>query len=475
MELLESFSLDDKETDVLTSLLVNDRDGNILICNSLCSLIMGIPLKELQTMNIHELLKNGVYKISTVLRAIETKQEVSDIVTMNRKFRVISKSIPIQDTQGNISLVITTTHLLDGDDYSILDLKILDQLKKDEYQLLKQEDFYDGQVVAESLEMKRILQICNQVAQYDSKVLLYGASGTGKEVLSNYIHRHSQRKTGTFVSVNCAAIPDSLFESELFGHEKGVFTGAAVAKQGLFEVANSGTLFLDEISEMPYELQAKLLRVLETQEFRHIGGTETYKSDFRLICATNKDLSQMVEAGTFRADLYYRINVILIHIPPLRKRKQDVISLANQFINEFNIKYGKHYMINMEEFRYLLTHDWPGNVRELKNYIERTLVTSGIYSSQISNSKYECLENYCIVTFDQDTDLKGFLAEAEKQYLMKVLEKCGGKVCDAANKLGIHRTVLYRKLKAYNIYNDIYEQKREKNKDATDKMKLFSQ
>ena len=221
---------------------------------------------------------------------------------------------------------------------------------------------------------------------------------------------------------------------------------------------------MDEISEMPYELQAKLLRVLETQEFRHIGGTETYKSDFRLICATNRDLSQMVEAGTFRADLYYRINVILIRIPPLRKRKQDVISLANQFINEFNIKYGKHYMISMEEFRYLLSHDWPGNVRELKNYIERTLVTSGIYSSEISDNKYECLENYCIVMFDQDTDLKGFLAEAENQYLMKVLEKCGGKVCDAANKLGIHRTVLYRKLKAYNIYNDIYEQKRRKNK-----------
>ena len=225
MELLESFSLDDKETDVLTSLLVNDRDGNILICNSLCSLIMGIPLKELQTMNIHELLKNGVYKISTVLKAIETKQEVSDIVTMNRKFRVISKSIPIQDTQGNISLVITTTHLLDGDDYSILDLKILDQLKKDEYQLLKQEDFYDGQVVAESVEMKRILQICNQIAQYDSKVLLNGASGTGKEVLSNYIHRHSQRKTGTFVSVNCAAIPDSLFESELLDMKREPLPG----------------------------------------------------------------------------------------------------------------------------------------------------------------------------------------------------------------------------------------------------------
>jgi transcriptional regulator with PAS, ATPase and Fis domain len=451
MEPLECFSLDDKDTDVPTSLLVNDRDGNILICNSLCSLIMGIPLKELQTMNIHELLKNGVYKISTVLKAIETKQVVIDIVEMNRNFRVLSKSTPIHDAQGNISVVISTTHLLDEDQYSISDLRTIDQFKKNEYQLLKEEDFYDGQVVAESLEMKRILQICNQVAQYDSKVLLYGASGTGKEVLSNYIHRHSQRKTGPFVSVNCAAVPDSLFESELFGHEKGAFTGAAALKQGLFEVANGGTLFLDEISEMPYELQAKLLRVLETQEFRHIGGTETYKSDFRLICATNKDLSQMVEAGTFRCDLYYRINVINIRIPPLRKRKQDVISLANQFINEFNIKYGKHYMISMEEFRYLLSHDWPGNVRELKNYIERTIVTSGIYSSDRNDNKYECLENYCIVTFNQDTDLKGFLAEAEKQYLMTVLEKCGGKIGCASNQLGIHRTVLYRKLKAYNV------------------------
>lgn len=448
------FSLDYEADNKPTSLLVNDRDGNILICNSLASLIMGIPLKELQTMTIHELLEKNVYRVSTILRAIETKQVVTDIVTMKRNFRVLSKSIPILDSQRNISLVVTSTHLLDEKDYSIQELKTLDQLKKDEYQLLEQEDLYDNQIIAESLEMKRTLQICNQVAQYDSKVLLYGESGTGKEVLSNCIHRHSQRNKGPFVSVNCASIPASLFESEMFGHEKGAFTGATVVKQGLFEIANGGTLFLDEISEMPYELQAKLLRVLETQEFRRIGGTETYKSDFRLICATNKDLSKMVEEGLFRKDLYYRINVILVHIPPLRKRKEDIISLADKFINEFNIKYGEHHTINMGEFRYLLTHDWPGNVRELKNYIERNLVTNDIYPSDLSNNKQVDLENYCMVIFDQDTDLKEFLAEAERQYIMKVLEDCDGKVGDTANKLGIHRTVLYRKLKAYNIHTD---------------------
>ena len=298
--------------------------------------------------------------------------------------------------------------------------------------------------------MRRILQSCNQIAPFDSKVLLYGESGTGKEVLSNYIHERSGRNDAPFISVNCAAIPESLFESELFGHEKGSFTGASTAKQGLIEVAHGGTLFLDEISEMPLELQSKLLRVLESNEFRRIGGTETFKVDFRLISATNRDLKQMVDAGEFRRDLYYRLNVIPINIPPLRERKQDIIALVNKYINELNEKYDLDYQLNSEQLEYILSHNWPGNVRELKNYVERLVVMNEGSYFQEENSG-NSLENSCFIAFKKDTDLKDFLAEAEKQYILKVLKDCEGKVCEAANQLGIHRTALYRKLKAYNI------------------------
>lgn len=450
IDTLKPFYLDEKDSTVPTALLVNDKDGKIMICNSFFSLLIGIPLEKILTMKISDFLRNKVYDKSTALKAIESRQVITEVVTTRKNIRISSTSTPVQDPTGEISIVITTSQFLNSDEYSIEEKKRVEELTKVEYSVLEKEVQHDKRIVAESLSMRRILQSCNQIAPFDSKVLLYGESGTGKEVLSNYIHQRSRRKGAPFISVNCAAIPESLFESELFGHEKGAFTGANAAKQGLIEVSNGGTLFLDEISEMPLELQAKLLRVLESNEFRRIGGTETIKADFRLVSATNRDLKQMVDAGEFRRDLYYRLNVIPINIPPLRERKQDIIALVNKYINELNEKYELDYQLNSEQLEYILHHSWPGNVRELKNYVERLVVMNeGSYFMEENSGN--SLENNCFVAFKQDTDLKDFLAEAEKQYILKVLKDCEGKVCDAANQLGIHRTALYRKLKTYHI------------------------
>nr|WP_295974859.1 sigma 54-interacting transcriptional regulator [uncultured Bacillus sp.] len=421
-----------------------------MICNSFFSLIIGIPLKKILTMSIYDLLRNKVYNKSTALEALQSKRVVSEVVTTRNHICVCSTSTPITDPTGEVIMVVTNSHLLNSDEYSKEEKRHLEELTKAEYSALEKELIYDKQIVAESLSMRRILQSCNQIAPFDSKVLLYGESGTGKDVLSNYIHQRSKRKDASFVSVNCAAIPESLFESELFGHEKGAFTGASSTKQGLIEVANGGTLFLDEISEMPLELQAKLLRVLESHEFRRIGGTETFNADFRLISATNRDLKEMVDAGEFRRDLYYRINVIPIHIPPLRNRKQDIIALVNKYINELNKKFDLDYQPNSEHLEFILSHNWPGNVRELKNYVERLVVTNeDSYLHKDNSGNY--LENNCFVAFKKNTNLKDFLSEAEKQYILKVLKDCNGKVGEAANQLGIHRTALYRKLKTYDI------------------------
>lgn len=442
--------IDEKESTIPTSLLVNDKDGKIMTCNSFFSLLIGIPLEKILTMNISDFLKNKVYNKSTALKALASKQVITEVVTTRENIRITSTSTPIKDPTGEISMVITTSQFLKSDEYSEEEQKQLEEFTKMEYSELEKEVKFDKRIVAESLSMRRILQSCNQIAPFDSKVLLFGESGTGKEVLSNYIHERSGRKNSLFISVNCAAIPESLFESELFGHEKGAFTGASTTKQGLIEVAHGGTLFLDEISEMPLELQSKLLRVLESNEFRRIGGTETFKANFRLISATNRDLKQMVDAGEFRRDLYYRLNVIPINIPPLRERKQDIIALVNKYINELNEKYDLNYQLNSEQLEFILSHDWPGNVRELKNYVERLVVMNeGSYFQEESSGNF--LENSCFIAYRKDTDLKDFLAEAEKQYILKVLKDCEGKVCEAANQLGIHRTALYRKLKAYNI------------------------
>ena len=345
LEPLNNQYTEENLNDSPSTLFVTDSQGNILISNEFTALTVGMPLEELLKCNVQDLVTAGYYDRSITMEAIRKKERVCKTVTTNKGFSVLSTAIPILYKDGEIQLIVTTSNKLKKPDSSQLSDSML--IQQDIHKLPEQQDNDEDcpEIVAESLAMKQIIKVCNQIASYNSKVLIYGESGTGKEVIARYLHRKSNRANNPFVTINCAAIPPSLFEYELFGHEKGAYGESINEKQGMFEAANSGTLFLDEISEMPLDLQAKLLRVIETNEVRRIGGITHIPINCRIIAATNRDLWQMVQNGQFREDLYYRINVIPIHIPPLRNRKLDLVGLIASFVSELNEKYGKNSTI----------------------------------------------------------------------------------------------------------------------------------
>jgi len=444
-----------------TTLFVTDKEGNVLISTSFTALTLGISLEDLLKSNLKDLVRRGYYSKSYALQAMKEKRTITGVLTTKTGFQMISTSTPIFDEKDEINFVVTG-----GRPQEMVD-NLNSQEKKEKVKRLKREIEYlrhqkisNEKIVAESIEMRKIFKTCNVIAKTDSSILILGETGTGKEILSKHIHLNSNREKGPFISVNCAAIPETLFESELFGYEKGSFTGANPGgKVGILEIAHEGTLFLDEISEMPLSLQAKLLRVLDNNEVRRVGGTVSHKVDFRLVSATNRDLVEMVESGEFREDLYYRINVIPIKIPPLRNRPEDLIALVDKFLMEFNKKYRRSHKLSSTEVQHLLKHHWPGNVRELRNFIERAVVTNHeafeltIDNDQVQNRTISSMDliDRC---GDEKTTLKEFMNAAEEKFVRKTLAQCNGKMGETADKLGIYRTVLYRKLKAYNEKNE---------------------
>jgi DNA-binding NtrC family response regulator len=301
-------------------------------------------------------------------------------------------------------------------------------------------------VVAESESMKRIFQLADQVAQQPTTVLLTGESGTGKEVVARFIHGRSPRRDHAFVAINCSAIPETLLESELFGHEKGSFTGAVQIRRGRFELADGGTFFLDEIAEMGADLQAKLLRVLQNQQFERIGSDRTMSVDVRVIAATNKDLAQSIANGSFREDVYYRLNVFPIHIPPLRERRDDILPLAKSFLKSLSIRLGKPvHSISPEAMELLRSYDWPGNARELANAIERALIVSQSATIDIDNLPLKHASG------DIKLGRPGLLAQIERTAILESLARNNGDRKAASEELGISLRTLQYRLKEYGI------------------------
>ncbi|MBB6447806.1 sigma-54 interaction domain-containing protein [Bacillus benzoevorans] len=312
------------------------------------------------------------------------------------------------------------------------------------------------QIIGESPAINLVKDIAAKIATSDSTVLLSGESGTGKEVFAQAIHGLSSRKNNPFVAVNCAAIPEELFESEFFGYEAGAFSGAKKeGKPGKFELAQHGTLFLDEISELPYQLQGKLLRVLQEREVERVGGTESKNVDIRIIVATNRDLSTLVDEGKFRQDLFYRLFVFNITIPSLRERKEDILLLARHFIDVFNHRFDRHVKFidtNLQEW--LVNYDWPGNVRELKAYIERGMnIVEGdtltldhlFFSRRVSTTHPAASSGHPLLSLEEA------IRNAEIAAIKSALKKANGDRTLAAQKLKIHFTSLYRKMAKYNL------------------------
>ncbi len=313
-------------------------------------------------------------------------------------------------------------------------------------------------IIGKNEQMQRIFALISRVGPRRSTVLITGESGTGKELIAKAIHNCSERSGGQFVAVNCGTIPFDLLESELFGHVKGAFTGANASKQGLFEIADGGTLFLDEIGTLPLETQAKLLRVLQEREFRRVGGLDNVKVDVRILAASNTDLKEAVEKGEFREDLYYRLNVINVRIPPLRERKDDIPLLAEHFMQQF-CEENRTGSLTLEQgaLRVLMEYDWPGNVRELENVIERAVVLAPPESS-ISEDLFprEILQSSSLSFNDLDlgpngASLKELVLEYERHLITTALKKTEGNQKQAAEMLRVNPTTLNEKLKRLNI------------------------
>ena len=373
---------------------------------------------------------------------------------------LLTVSIPAVDDNGELVGVVT---------FSLVEEVVYDYVKKMEveksnlHQLISIFNRNEStSFIAECDEMREILMFLEQIKGTDTTVMLYGESGSGKEIIAKQLHQVSARSGQPFVPINCAAIPSELIEAEFFGYEKGAFTGASKeGKLGLFQLANKGTLFLDEIGELPFALQAKLLRVIETGEIRRIGSEKLIHTDVRIIAATNRDLRKMTQDGTFRTDLYYRLNILPIEIPPLRNREGDIEALAYSFLERYNKKYGLQRQFSARTMELFKQYAWYGNVRELKNTIERLVIISKSDIIEVNAAEYPPKDhdekrNEPIPAPrlpDEEkisiTTLKAAMNEFERDYIMKALDYFKGDIQKTADLLDVSRSGLYKKIAQY--------------------------
>jgi len=418
-----------------------DLDWQVTSFNRAAEAITGVPREEAIGRLCSEVFRSSLCGEDCALhRTLQTGKPV------------IGKSAYIIDATGNrIPISLSTGVLRDaqgkviGGVETFRDLSDVEALRKE-----LQGRYHLGDLTSRSPLMQRIFEVLPAIAASPSTVLLVGETGTGKELVARTLHALSPRSQGPFIAVNCAALPDTLLESELFGYKAGAFTGAAKDKPGRFALARGGTIFLDEIGDVSPSLQAKLLRVLQERTHEPLGATRTESTDARIITATNKDLLEKVHEGEFREDLYYRINVVRIELPPLRKRKEDIPMLVEEFLKRFNRIHNKTIEgISGEALSLLMAYDWPGNIRQLENVIERAFVVCQSRNISLEHLPPELTEG----KIPQTTT--GGVREARKaldaQMIQMALEKCGNNKAAAARALGIHKTTLFRKIKQLGI------------------------
>jgi len=428
---------------IADGVFTTDNDGKITFMNKAAEEITGFWSREAIGHHCFEIFRADICQSKCALKeSLKTKKEIINLpATILKKG---GQQVPI-----SISTAVLKNERgqIIGGVETFRDLSAIEELKKE----LSQK-YTVGDIISKNHLIHDIFNILPNIAESDSTVLIQGASGTGKELFAKAIHNLSRRKTKPFVKVNCGALPDPLLESELFGYVRGAFTDAKKDKPGRFALANEGTIFLDEVGDMSPSLQVKLLRVLQEKEYEPLGSTGPRKTDVRIIAATNKDLSKLVGDEKFRDDLYYRLNVVKIDLPPLSQRREDIPLLIDAFIQKFNAKMGKQMMgVSDRALRSLLKYDYPGNVRELENIVEHAFVLCkgdridlDCLPREITRGE---IEPFSPPVVKEETPFE----HAEAEVIEKILKKHGGNRIKAADELGIGRTTLWRKIRKYGL------------------------
>ncbi|MGM1032899.1 MAG: sigma-54 interaction domain-containing protein [Bacillota bacterium] len=466
-EFLDDLLIDAHETDKLNRALdaiiensydgiyITDQVGTTLYTNSAIERITGIPKEYYIGKSVDQLIKRGILNASVTHKVVKLRRTVSVVQDNFAGKETLITGSPVFNAEGEIEQVVTNIRDLSDLNELMHELTKANELNnqyKQEIEKLRKITSKDG-VVFVSDKMKMIYEIAERISDIDATVLILGETGVGKDVLARNIYNRSIRsKKGDFIKINCGAIPADLLESELFGYEAGAFTGAnQKGKPGMFELAESGILFLDEVGELPLQLQVKLLRALQEREIQRIGGTKPKKIDVRIIAATNRNLSEMVKSGDFREDLFYRLNVIPITIPPLRERREDILALTDLFLTKANEQYKFSKEIDSRLKEYFYQHDWPGNVRELINIVERLVVLTDNRILSINDLPEEYQpENRNQPNLNATLTLKEAVERAEKEILTKAAQTYQT-TYEIAEALESSQATIVRKLKKYRL------------------------
>lgn len=436
---------------------ITDVNGNTLKTNSAIERITGIPKHYYIGKNTSDLVKRGILKESVTIKVIEEKKAVSVVQKNFNGKETLLTGNPIFNEKGEVEKIVTNIRDLSELNELNEELKRAQQLNeqyKQELQKLKANTVIDSDTIIKSKKMRDIYEMTDRIAQFDTTILVLGETGVGKDVLVRHLFRNSPRsKEGKLIKVNCGAIPKDLLESELFGYEGGAFSGAFKSgKMGMFELADKGFLFLDEIGELSLELQVKLLRAIQEKEIIRLGGTRIKKVDIQLIAATNKDLRAMVDKGEFREDLYYRLNVVPITIPPLRERQDDILPLIYHFLDVYNQKYKIMKELDRDLKNLFYYYEWPGNVRELSNLVERLILTISNQVLTISDlpEEYKKVPLMNQFTSQEEFSLKEIVEKTEKTLIERVMKECKT-TYELADRLKTSQPTIVRKLQKYHL------------------------
>lgn len=432
------------------AVFIDDSSGYCIWCNKACEELYKVSSYDVQGRHIEELEEMGIFTPSVAKRVFREQREITIIHENKNGKKLLTTGTPIFNGSDEISNIITTsrdiTRLTDKGQLPPASKPVIDVNSMEQSVVPK------SGMIAASVAMQNVMTLTNRLATVNSTVLITGESGVGKELIAKLLHKKGNRSSGPFITVNCGAIPENLIESELFGYVPGAFTGSrSDGKSGLFEAAQNGTIFLDEISELPLNLQVKLLRVIQEREITPVGGIKTIPIDVRIVSATNKSLMELVKKGLFREDLYYRLNVVPINVPPLRERPEDVLPLIKSNLMKYNSTLHENKEISQEALTVLLRYPWPGNTRELQNIIERLIITTSGNTITEDNIpifiKEEAAANTNIST---DTSLAAAMDKAEKAILTQALSDYRSTRA-MAKVLKVSQPTIVRKLHKYGL------------------------